>query len=451
MTGPLVPVPGSVVPVVLAPVEPPPLVEPVGSSVVEDDPAPPVELAVELLDAVEVVVSEVPPPGPQAAAKERRRGPAIKKSGVRRMAGAWRKTRPTASAGSVDGGARTALPCAGMPSDSFLRACRGERPERTPIWLMRQAGRYLPEYREVRARVSFEELCRRPDLCAEVTVQPIDRLDVDAAILFSDILVVFDALGVEVRFEPSPVIAAPVRCEADLARLRWADPREALAYVYEAVRACKAALAGRVPLIGFCGAPFTTLSYLVEGKTSREFEAIKGMMFSQPGLFGQMMDRLTTLLGEYLRGQVEAGADALQIFDSWAGALAPDDYREHVLPHTARLCAVARELGVPVILFARGNANLLSLAAELPADVLGVDWSIELDRAIDVVGAHRVVQGNLDPLALLGPAALVERKARAIVRAGMRARAHIFNLGHGISRHTDPAIARLLVDVVHAS
>ena len=282
-------------------------------------------------------------------------------------------------------------------------------------------------------------------------MQPIDRLDVDAAILFSDILVVFDALGVEVRFEPSPVIAAPVRCEADLARLRWADPREALAYVYEAVRACKAALAGRVPLIGFCGAPFTTLSYLVEGKTSREFEAIKGMMFSQPGLFGQMMDRLTTLLGEYLRGQVEAGADALQIFDSWAGALAPDDYREHVLPHTARLCAVARELGVPVILFARGNANLLSLAAELPADVLGVDWSIELDRAIDVVGAHRVVQGNLDPLALLGPAALVERKARAIVRAGMRARAHIFNLGHGISRHTDPAIARLLVDVVHAS
>lgn len=338
-----------------------------------------------------------------------------------------------------------------MSSDSFLLACRGERPERTPIWLMRQAGRYLPEYREVRARVSFEELCRRPDLCAEVTVQPIDRLDVDAAILFSDILVVFDALGVEVRFEPSPVIAAPVRCEADLARLRWADPREALAYVYEAVRACKAALAGRVPLIGFCGAPFTTLSYLVEGKTSREFEAIKGMMFSQPGLFGLLMERLTTLLGEYLRGQVEAGADALQIFDSWAGALAPDDYREHVLPHTARLCAGARELGVPVILFARGNANLLSLSAELPADVLGVDWSIELDRAIDVVGAHRVVQGNLDPLALLGPAALVERKARAIVRAGRRARAHIFNLGHGISRHTDPAIARLLVDVVHAS
>ena len=338
-----------------------------------------------------------------------------------------------------------------MQNDSFLRACRGERPERTPIWLMRQAGRYLPEYREVRARVSFEELCRTPSLCAEVTVQPIDRLGVDAAILFSDILVVFDALGVDVRFEPSPVIATPVRTEADLARLRWADPRDACSYVYEAVRACKAALADRVPLIGFCGAPFTTLSYLVEGKTSREFEHVKGLMFCQPGLFGQLMERLTDLLITYLGGQVAAGADALQIFDSWAGALAPDDYREHVLPHTARLVAAVRQLGVPVILFTRGNSNLLALSSELPADVVGVDWTIDLARAIDVVGPHRVVQGNLDPLSLLGPAALVEQKARAIVAAGRRARAHVFNLGHGISRHTDPAIARLLVDTVHAA
>ena len=338
-----------------------------------------------------------------------------------------------------------------MQNDSFLRACRGERPERTPIWLMRQAGRYLPEYREVRARVSFEELCRTPSLCAEVTVQPIDRLGVDAAILFSDILVVFDALGVDVRFEPSPVIATPVRTEADLARLRWADPRDACSYVYEAVRACKAALGDRVPLIGFCGAPFTTLSYLVEGKTSREFEHVKGLMFCQPGLFGQLMERLTDLLIAYLGGQVAAGADALQIFDSWAGALAPDDYREHVLPHTARLVAAVRQLGVPVILFTRGNSNLLALSSELPADVVGVDWTIDLARAIDVVGPHRVVQGNLDPLALLGPAALVEQKARAIVAAGRRARAHVFNLGHGISRHTDPAIARLLVDTVHAA
>lgn len=336
-----------------------------------------------------------------------------------------------------------------MHNDSFLRACRGERPERTPIWLMRQAGRYLPEYRAVRAKVSFEELCRTPDLCAEVTLQPIDRLGVDAAILFSDILVVFDALGVDVRFEPSPVVATPVRTQADVDRLQWIDPREACHYVYAAVRACKAALADRVPLIGFCGAPFTTLSYLVEGKTSREFEHVKSLMFCEPGLFGQLMSRITDLLIDYLRGQVEAGVDALQVFDSWAGALAPDDYREHVQPHTARLCAAVREFGVPLIMFTRGNANLLACSAEMPADVVGVDWSIDMAQAIDVVGPERVVQGNLDPFALLGPPALVERKARAVVAAGRRARAHIFNLGHGISRHTDPAIARLLVDTVH--
>ena len=338
-----------------------------------------------------------------------------------------------------------------LQNDSFLRACRGERPARTPIWLMRQAGRYMPEYRAVRSRVTFTELCRSPDLCAEVTLQPVDFLDVDAAILFSDILVVFDALGIEVRFEPSPVIARPVRTEADVAALRWGDPHAALDYVFAAVRACKRALADRVPLIGFCGAPFTTLSYLVEGQTSREFERIKGMIFSAPLVFAGLMERMTTLLCEYLRGQVLAGADALQIFDSWAGALAPADYRQHVLPHLARLVAFTRGLGVPTIVFVRGNANLLAQAAELPAEVLGVDWSIDLDQAIRITGPERVVQGNLDPMALLGPAALVERKAREIVAAGRAAKAHIFNLGHGISRHTDPAIARHLVEVVHAA
>ena len=337
-----------------------------------------------------------------------------------------------------------------LHNDSFLQACRGQRPARTPIWLMRQAGRYMPEYRAIRSRVSFTELCRSPDLCAEVTLQPIDFLDVDAAILFSDILVVFDALGIDVRFEPSPVIATPVRTEADAKALRFGDPHEHLRYVFDAVRACKRALADRVPLIGFCGAPFTTLSYLVEGQTSREFEKIKAMMFSAPALFGRLMESITTLLCEYLRGQVLAGVDALQIFDSWAGALAPADYREHVLPHLARLVDFTRGLGVPLILFVRGNANLLTTAAELPADVLGIDWSIDLDRAISLTGPGRVVQGNLDPMVLLGTADLVEKKARAAVAAGRAAKAHIFNLGHGISRHTDPAIAKHLVDVVHS-
>ncbi|MBL9099899.1 MAG: uroporphyrinogen decarboxylase [Myxococcales bacterium] len=338
-----------------------------------------------------------------------------------------------------------------LHNDSFLQACRGVRPARTPIWLMRQAGRYMAEYRAVRSRVSFTELCRSPDLCAEVTLQPVDALGVDAAILFSDILVVFDALGIDVRFEPSPVIATPVRTAADARALRFGDPHSELRYVFDAVRACKRALADRVPLIGFCGAPFTTLSYLVEGQTSREFEKIKAMMFSEPAVFAGLMESMTGLLCEYLRGQVLAGVDALQVFDSWAGALSPADYRRHVLPHLARLVDFTRGLGVPLILFVRGNANLLAQAAELPADVIGVDWTIDLDQAIAVTGPDRVVQGNLDPMVLLGPAELVERRARETVAAGRAARAHIFNLGHGISRHTDPAIAKLLVDVVHSS
>ncbi|MCA9717137.1 MAG: uroporphyrinogen decarboxylase, partial [Myxococcales bacterium] len=315
---------------------------------------------------------------------------------------------------------------------------------------MRQAGRYLPEYREVRSKVSFTELCRTPELWAEVTLQPIDILGVDAAILFSDILVVFDALGVDVIFDPAPRIEQPVRTAADIARLRWGDPREACDYVFAAVRACKAALADRVPLIGFCGAPFTTLSYLVEGGGSRTFEHIKGLLFREPGVFHGLMEKITGLLVTYLQAQVESGADVLQIFDSWAGALAPEDYREHVLPHLDRLVRETQAAtGVPVILFARGNANILADVATIPADVLGIDWTIELSAAIDVVGEGRVVQGNLDPQILLGPEALIERRARDVLDAGRAARAHIFNLGHGISRFTDPGKARLLVDVVH--
>ncbi len=314
---------------------------------------------------------------------------------------------------------------------------------------MRQAGRYLPEYRAVRSRVSFEALCRSPELCAEVTLQPIDALGVDAAILFSDILVVLDALGVDVVFDPSPKIAAPVRTAADVARLRWGDPREEVGYVMEAVRACKRALADRVPLIGFCGAPFTTLSYLVEGQTSRDFEHIKGLLFREPVAFGGLMEAMTTLLIDYLRAQIDAGVDAVQIFDSWAGALAPQDFRAHVLPHLDRLVREVQEAGVPVILFARGNANILGDAATVPADVLGIDWTIDMDQAIATVGRERVVQGNLDPMVLLGSASLVEARAQEVVVAGRKARAHIFNLGHGISRHTDPGLARLLVEVVH--
>ncbi len=330
----------------------------------------------------------------------------------------------------------------------FLQACRGEALDRPPVWMMRQAGRYLPEYREVRSKVSFLELCRTPELCAKVTLQPIDRFGLDAAILFSDILVVFEAMGVDVEFNPGPVVAQPVRDAAGVAALRWGDPAEEIPYVMDAVRACKAALADRVPLIGFCGAPFTTLSYLVEGRGSRDFENVKGMIFSEPLMFGQLMEKMSDLLGRYLEAQVDAGADALQIFDSWAGALSPRDYAKHVLPHTAALIERVRKTGVPVIFFARGNANLLSLAGGTTADVVGVDWSIGMDHAIETLGAQRVVQGNLDPMLLLGARETLVSRTREVVEQGRVAAGHIFNLGHGISRHTDPEMAKLMIDTV---
>ena len=321
---------------------------------------------------------------------------------------------------------------------------------------MRQAGRYLPEYRAIRKKVSFLELCRTPELAAEVTVQPVDRLDVDAAILFSDILVVYDAMGVKVEFNPGPELPDPVRSVADIDKLRWDDPVEACSYVMGAVRACKAALNDRVPLIGFCGAPLTTVSYLIEGGGSRDFLEVKQLLFCEPGHFARLMANTTKLLARYLIGQIDAGVDAVQIFDSWAGALGPKDYEAHVLPHTIALVEAVRAHApadgrepVPVILFARGNANLLKLTARAPADVLGIDWSIELDDAIEIVGRDRVVQGNLDPGILLGPIAGIESRVRSTLAAGANAKAHVFNLGHGISRTTNPDHAKAMVEAVH--
>ncbi len=338
-----------------------------------------------------------------------------------------------------------------LKNTSFLDACAGKSPSRRPVWMMRQAGRYLPEYRAIRKEVSFLELCRNPDLCAEVTLQPVERLDVDAAILFSDILVVFDAMDVRVDFAPGPMLEDPVRTEAQVRKLRFGDPKEELAYVHNAIRACAKALDHRVPLIGFCGAPFTICSYLVEGKGSRDFENIKGMLFREPKLFGYLIENMTNLLVDYLVAQIDAGVDALQIFDSWAGALSPDDYRQHVLPHTKSLVSRVQEArpGIPIILFLRGNANMLALAKESSADVIGVDWSIDLSNAINILGKERVVQGNLDPMILLGSPENLQHRARLVCEAGKAARGHIFNLGHGISRHTDPEMAKLLIDTVH--
>ena len=338
-----------------------------------------------------------------------------------------------------------------LKNSSFLEVCHGRAPERTPIWMMRQAGRYLPEYREIRAKTSFLELCRTPELAAEVTVQPLDRFDLDAAILFSDILVVFDAMDVKVEFSPAPVLPDPIRTEAQIKALRFGDPCEDIAYVMDAIRACKKAIADRVPLIGFAGAPFTTASYLIEGQGSRDFMNIKKLLFTDPKLFSGLMEKMSDLIARYLLAQVDAGVDAVQIFDSWAGALSPQDYAEHVLPHTKTLIERVQASGVPVIFFARGNTNILGLSAQAQADVVGIDWSISLEDAIQVVGEDRIVQGNLDPMLLLGDPKRLQARAQAIVQAGRKAKGHIFNLGHGISKHTDPEMAKLLVDTVHAS
>lgn len=338
-----------------------------------------------------------------------------------------------------------------LKNTAFLQVCRGETPAHTPLWLMRQAGRYLPEYREVRSKVSFLELCRTPELCAEVTLQPIDRFGFDAAILFSDILTVFDAMGVKVEFSPAPTVADPIRTVSDVQRLHFSPAGDELGYVFDAVKACKSALADRVPLIGFCGAPMTTASYMIEGSGSKDFVHTKSMAFCEPAVFGGLLENTTTLLIDYLKGQVDAGADALQIFESWGAAFSVADYRAHVLPHVQRLVSEVKKFGVPVILFLRGNAGLLSLASETEADVIGIGWDLELSDALDVVGRDKVVQGNLDPIALFAPEEEITRRAKAIIEAGRTAKGHIFNLGHGISRLTDPAKVKHLVEVVHSA
>lgn len=331
----------------------------------------------------------------------------------------------------------------------FLTACRrGETPY-TPVWLMRQAGRYMKEYRDVRARVGFLELCKTPDLVAEVTVTPVERLNVDAAILFADILLLLEPMGVGLEYTTGgPVIERPVRTGTDIDALRDPAPEESLAYVYAAVRSTRAALAGRVPLIGFCGAPFTLASYLIEGGASRNYIHTKRLFQTDPGAWRALMDRLVEATVSYVNAQIEAGIEALQVFDSWVGCLAPGDYREYVLPHMRRLMAAVTP-GVPVIHFGTATSGLLELMREAGSDVMGVDWRVDLDEAWNRVGHDVAIQGNLDPVALFAPPAEIRRRVKDILlRAGGRP-GHIFNLGHGILPETPVDHVRAMVDAVH--
>jgi uroporphyrinogen decarboxylase len=315
---------------------------------------------------------------------------------------------------------------------------------------MRQAGRSLPEYRAARAGLEMLDACMRPDLVTEITLQPVRRYGVDAAIFFSDIVVPLKAIGVDLDIKPGvgPVVARPVRTPADLETLRPLEPGD-VAYVGEAVRALTAEL-GATPLVGFAGAPFTLASYLVEGGPSRNHEHTKAMMYGAPRLWAALLDRLAGITTTFLQVQIEAGASAVQLFDSWVGALAPADYRAAVLPASARVFAGVAGYGVPRIHFGVGTGELLRLMGEAGADVVGVDWRVPLDAAAQRVGPGRALQGNLDPAVLFAPWEVVAAKTREVLAAGRAAEGHVFNLGHGVLPSTDPDVLARVVELVHA-
>ena len=314
----------------------------------------------------------------------------------------------------------------------FLAACRREPVPYTPVWLMRQAGRYMPEYRAVRERLGFLELCKSPDAAAEVTVTAALRLCVDAAIIFADILLVLEPMGVGLEFSrgDGPVIHRPVRSGADVDRLLPVDPA-ALAYVMEAVRRARAALPAHLPLIGFAGAPFTLASYLIEGGGSRTYARTKTIMLGDPGAWRALMERLSASIAAYLNAQIAAGADAVQLFDSWVGCLAPADYRTHVLPYMREVIAGIQG-GVPVVHFGTDTAGLLELMREAGGDVIGLDWRVDLGQAWRRLGDGVAVQGNLDPAILLADLEAIRRGARAVLASAGGRPGHIFNLGHGV-------------------
>ena len=336
-------------------------------------------------------------------------------------------------------------------NDSFLRACRREPVDRTPVWFMRQAGRYMPEYRAIRERHSLLDICRQPELATEVTLQPVERLDVDAAILFSDLLLPLEPLGIPFDFVKGegPVIHEPVRTADDIARLRKFEPRESLGHVLTTIRLLRTELTDRVPLIGFGGAPFTLASYAVEGGPSSHYSRTKALMYGEPDAWHRLCETLSTAVGDYLVAQVEAGAQAIQVFDSWVGALSPGDYREFALPHTKRVLSAVAATGVPVLHFGTGTATLLEAMTEAGGDVIGVDWRVPLDEAWARIGTDRAVQGNLDPTLLLGRIdRLLAGAEEVLQRAGGRA-GHIFNLGHGILPETPVSHVQTLARFVH--
>jgi uroporphyrinogen decarboxylase len=332
----------------------------------------------------------------------------------------------------------------------FLAACRREKTSYTPVWAMRQAGRYMAEYRKLRAQYGFLELCKQPELAAEITLSPVAKLGVDAAILFADILLVLEPLGVGLEYAEGdgPLIHRPVRSAGAIEALRDYDAASELSFVYDAVRMIRAELHGNVPLIGFAGAPFTLASYLIEGRGSRNYIHTKKLFYSDPDAWNRLMERLAAVIADYLNCQIAAGVQAVQLFDSWAGCLTPDDYRRFVLPHTR---AVIERLTpeVPVIHFSTGTAGLLKDVRAAGGDVIGLDWRVRLDEAWVTVGHDVAVQGNLDPVALFAPPKEIRRRVGEILHQAQKRPGHIFNLGHGVLPETPVDHVVAMVEAVH--
>ena len=335
-------------------------------------------------------------------------------------------------------------------NDLFLRACRKQRVERTPVWMMRQAGRFLPEYRAVRAKADFITMCRTPELASEVTIQPVDILDVDAAILFSDILVIPEAMGLPFEMVESkgPLFRRPVRTRNDVDALKVADPEKSLRYVTDAISMTKRALGGKVPLIGFSGSPWTLASYMIEGSGSREFRHIKQMMLDDPGTLKALLEKLTLSVRLYLEAQIAAGADAVQVFDTWGGILSPDNYRKFSLENIATIISTMQRNGVPVIAFSKGANQSLHDIADAGADVVGIDWTMDMADARRLMGERVVIQGNMDPSFLHASPQRIREEVRSILRKFGKGTGHVFNLGHGILPDTPVEHAKAFIQSV---
>jgi len=329
----------------------------------------------------------------------------------------------------------------------LTRACRREHVERTPVWFMRQAGRSLPEYREIRKRYDLFQVCRQPELCAEVTLQPVRRHGVDAAVMFADIMLPVVGMGVDLELVENvgPVIAQPIASTADVERLHVPEPEEAVPFVLEAVRLVREELDPERAVVGFAGGPFTVASYLIEGKPTRDFVKTKTCMYAEPEVWHTLMDKLADTFAAYLRAKVHAGADVIQLFDSWVGALSAEDYREFVAPYSARVLGA---VDAPTIHFGTGTTHLLRELKIVGGDVIGLDWRVPIDRGWEYLGSGRGVQGNLDPALLLGPWERVEEVTVRILNAVAGRRGHIFNLGHGVLPATDPADLGRLAQLV---